>query len=70
VLVSEFTPEAYASAWQSALSAHPDGIFFIGMFPNTTIQAQLQLPRGKLTNRAHRPGPEKYSFADNQLHFA
>jgi len=42
VLVSEFTPEAYASAWQSALSAHPDGIFFIGMFPNTTIQAQLQ----------------------------
>lgn len=42
VITSEFTPEAYASAWDSALSSEPDGIFYIGMFPNSTIPAELE----------------------------
>jgi ABC-type sugar transport system substrate-binding protein len=41
VLVSDFAPEAYTSAWESALAVNPDGIFYIGMFPNTTVESQL-----------------------------
>src|SRR5690349_2451143 len=42
VLVSNFAPEAYTSAWESALATKPDGIFYSGEFPNSTIQAQLE----------------------------
>jgi hypothetical protein len=61
VLTSEFTPEAYTSAWNSALSAQPDGIFYIGMFPNTTIEAQLQTAKDAgvwVVQNSPEPGTE------------
>jgi ribose transport system substrate-binding protein len=41
VIVSDFAPDAFISAFKSALASNPDGILYIGMFPNETIQAQL-----------------------------
>jgi ribose transport system substrate-binding protein len=40
-IVSDFAPDAYISAWESAIAAKPDGILFITMLPNKTIQEQL-----------------------------
>jgi ABC-type sugar transport system substrate-binding protein len=41
VIVADFAPDAYISAWESALASKPDGILYIATFPNKTIQAQL-----------------------------
>jgi ribose transport system substrate-binding protein len=41
VIVSDFAPDAYISAFESALASKPDGILYIAEFPNDTIKAQL-----------------------------
>jgi ribose transport system substrate-binding protein len=41
VLISDFAPDAFISAWESALAQKPNAILYISMFPHDTIKTQL-----------------------------
>lgn len=42
VIVPEFTPESYVSAFESAIQLHPDYLYYIATQPNDVITTQLE----------------------------
>jgi ABC-type sugar transport system substrate-binding protein len=41
VIVSQFTPESFTSAFDSALALNPDGLYYFPLFPADIVEAEL-----------------------------
>jgi len=59
VIVNEFTPESFASAFDSALQINPDFVYYIQVQPETTVSDQLQEFKDRgIPVIANSPGPD------------